>query len=280
MTNTLADAPARIPAPAPAPSHWPDGTVVHRVVYVTDRPADRRLIGELPPPLGRRAVALPPSDPQAPALELLSVPCDDPEPGEVIARAVEWAGAGAQTLTFQGAVLVWGTGRAGVVAPTGRLAALEAVLAEVAFYEAELHDAETRLGNLWPELEADAGPAFEFDDKSNRHVPRLAQRYSQLLGARARVSRLLPAVLTPHVYPPTLASQVSERLRERLRLRHRVEVLQDQLDVFERIYDACGQRASDHRLARKGHMLEMIIIVMLAAQLLLAAFEILTRAKG
>lgn len=280
MTDAPAAAPARIPAPAPAPSPWPDGTVVHRVVYVTDRAADRRLIGELPPPLHRRAVALPPTDPQAPALELLSVPCDDPDAGDLIARAVEWAGAGTQTLTFQGAVLVWGVGRAAAVAPAGRLHPLEAVLAEVAFYEAELRDAETRLGEAWPELEADAGPAFEFDDRSNRQVPRLAQRYTQLLGVRARISRLLPAVLTPHVYPPTLASQVSERLRERLRLRHRVEVLQDQLEVFERIYDACGQRASDHRLARKGHVLEMVIIIMLAAQLLLAAFEILTRAKG
>ena len=219
-----------------------------------------------------------------PAAELLSVPTDTPDDEDLAARAREWVtevnASGVQTITFQGAVLVWGTGRAAVVAPVGRLAPLEAVLAEVAHQEAELRAAEQRLNELWPELEADAGPAFEFDDRSVRHRPRLAERYAQVLGVRARVSRLLPAVLTPHVYPPTLASQVSERLRERLRLRHRVEVLQDQLDVFERVYDACGQRASDHRLSRKGHTLEMVIIVLLAAQTVLVMFELLTRARG
>lgn len=260
------------------PHHWPDGTATHRVVFVTDRPTDHRLIGELPPALNRRAVALPPAAKQLPDMELLSVPAGDPAGEELTARARAWVAeageAGVQTITFQGAVLVWGFGRAAVVAPVDRLPALEAVLAEVAHYEAELRAAETRLGDLWPELEADAGPAFEFDHRSARHRPRMAQRFAQLLGIRARVSRILPAVLTPHVYPPTLASQVSERLRERLRLRHRVEMLQEQLEVFERIYDTLGQRASDFRANRKGHVLEMIIIVLLAAQIVLYLFQL------
>ena len=90
---------------------------------------------------------------------------------------------------------------------------------------------------------------------------------------------MLPYVLTPHVYPPTLASQVSERLRDRLRQRHRVEMLQEQLEVFERIYDSLGQKATDHRASRKGHILEMVIIIMLAAQLVLSLFTILTAEK-
>ena len=280
--------PAAVPSRPPVGSDglfvWPSGSAAHAVAFVADHPPGLRLVCELPPPLHRRAVALPPGSDRLPELELLSIPSDAPEDGELIERAREWAAVngptGVQTLTFQGAVLVWGTGRAVAVAPAARLPALEAVLAEVAYQEGELRTAEGRLGELWPELEADAGPAFDFDEKSTRHRPRMAQRYAQLLGLRARVSRLLPAVLTPHVYPPTLASQVSERLRERLRLRHRVEVLQDQLDVFERVYDTLGQRASDHRLSRKGHALEMVIIVLLAAQTLLVLFELLTRNRG
>lgn len=262
------------------PAHWPEGTAIHPVAFVTERPADHRLIGELPPSLNRRAVALPPGVKQSPDLELLAIPCDRPEETDWCDRAREWVaatgGAGVQTLTFQGAVLVWGVGRAAVLAPAGRLPALEAVLAEVAHYEAELRRTETRLGELWPELEADAGPAFDFDDKAARQHTRLAERYGQLLGLRARLTRVLPHVLTPHVYPPTLASQVSERLRERLRMRHRVEMLQEQLEVFERVYDTLGQKATDYKMSRKGHILEMVIIVMLAAQLVLSLFSILT----
>lgn len=262
------------------PHHWPDGTAVHPVAFVANRPSEHKLIGELPASLNRRAVALPPGVKQTPQLELLSIPCDTPDETDWCDRAREWVAVGGatavQTLTFQGAVLVWGVGRAAVLAPANRLPALEAVLAEVAHYEAELRETESRLGELWPELEADAGPAFDFDDKAARQHDRLAKRYGQLLGLRARLTRVLPYVLTPHVYPPTLASQVSERLRERLRQRHRVEMLQEQLEVFERVYDTLGQKANDYKTARKGHILEMVIIVMLAAQLVLSLFAIMT----
>ena len=69
---------------------------------------------------------------------------------------------------------------------------------------------------------------------------------------------------------------MSHELRERLRQRHRVEMLQEQFEVFERIYDTVGQKATDYKANRKGHMLEMVIIVMLAAQLVLSLFSILT----
>ncbi len=262
---------------------WPAGTTVQQLAFVAERPADLRVVCELPAPLNRRAVALPLGTKQAAELELLSIPSDSPEDAELAARLREWVAAGATTaqmITFQGTLLFWGTGRAAVIAPAERLVALETVLAELAYYEGELHDVERQLGAAWPDLEADGGPAFEFDERSAKQRDRLAKRFRQLLGLRARLTRVLPFVLTPHVYPPTLASQVSERLRERLRMRHRVEMIQEQLEVFERIYDTCAQRASDYRANRKNHLLEMVIIVLLAAQTLLVLFEVLTHAKA
>ncbi len=238
---------------------------------------------ELPAPLNRRAVALTLGSTQAAELELLSVPSDSTEDADLTARLREWVSAGnpaAQVITFQGALLFWGTGRVAVVAAPSRLPPLEAVLAELAYYEGELADVERQLGEAWPDLEADGGPAFEFDERSAKQRDRLAKRFRQLLGLRARLTRIVPMLLTPHVYPPTLASQVSERLRERSRMSHRVEMIQEQLEVFERIYDTVSQRASDYRANRKGHLLEMVIIVFLAAQTLLVLFEILTNATA
>ena len=181
-------------------------------------------------------------------------------------------------MTFQGAQLFWGPKRAAVVAALGRLEPLEAVLAEHAYYELEMAEVERKLSAAWPELEADGGPAFEVDAKTAKQRQRLAERFRAILGLRARLTRVLPFVLTPHVYPPTLASQVGERIRERLRMRHRVEVLQDQLEVFERVYDSCSQRVTDYRASRTGHLLEMVIISFLAVQMLLTLFEIMTSA--
>lgn len=268
-------------APPNRAQPWPTGTTVQSLAYTSDRPAGGRVVCELPAALNRRAVALPVSAGE-PAVELLSIPSDATDDAALLAQLREWVtGPGgavnsAQMMTFQGAQLFWGPKRAAVVAPADRLPPLEAVLAEVAYYEGELVEVERVIATAWPELEADAGPAFEIDAKSIRQQARIAARFRQLLGLRARLTRVIPHVLAPHVYPPTLATQVSERLRERLRLRHRVEMLQEQLEVFERIYDACGHKVSEYKASRKGHLLEMIIIVFLAAQTLLVMFEILT----
>lgn len=268
--------------PARQPLHWPPGSVRLRIAYVADAPADRRVVAELPSPLNRRAIALPDGAGTTAELELLSIPAPEIEDPELIERVREWTAAGmptVQMMTFQGAQLFWGEGRAAVMAAPHRLAALEAVVVELAYYEAELVGVERAVAGFWPELEADGGPAFEMDERAHRHRARLARRFRELLGVRARLTRIIPFVHTPHVYPPTLASQVSERLRERTRMRHRAEVLQDQLEVFERIYDACGARAGEFTANRKNHLLEMVIIVLLAAQTLLVLFEILTRAR-
>jgi hypothetical protein len=276
-------------APAPAtpqsPPHtrpWPAGTAIHQIVYAADAVGTRRLIGELPAPLNRRAVALPTGTADRADFELLSVPADGTEDPDLVAQARQWSSPGgepAQLITFQSAQLIWGLGRAAVVAPAERLPGLETVLAELAYYDAELREVERQLGLFWTDLEADGGCAFVLDQRAARHTGRMARRFRELLVLRTRLTRVLPYVLTPHVYPPTLASQVSERLRERGRMRHRIEVLQEQLEVFERIYDACGQRTSDHAAARKGHLLEMVIVVILGAQTLLTLFDVLTRAR-
>jgi uncharacterized Rmd1/YagE family protein len=73
-----------------------------------------------------------------------------------------------------------------------------------------------------------------------------------------------------------LASQVAERFRERTRLLHRHEILGDQLEVFEKVYDSCGQRISDYVQSRTGHILECVIIVLLVLQILIWGFDILT----
>jgi hypothetical protein len=57
---------------------------------------------------------------------------------------------------------------------------------------------------------------------------------------------------------------------------HRHEFLGEQLEVFERVYEMCGQRSSDFKLARTGHMLEWTIILLLVAQLLLSGFDSIT----
>jgi uncharacterized Rmd1/YagE family protein len=81
------------------------------------------------------------------------------------------------------------------------------------------------------------------------------------------------------VYPPTLASQVGERLRERLRLQERLEASGGRLEAQERVFELCSQRLTEFSLARRGHTLEWIIIVFLAAQTVLWLLDLLGSAS-
>lgn len=176
-------------------------------------------------------------------------------------------------LTLYGAQIWWSPRRAVAVVPADRLAAVQAAIVEFAGFESELRQIENQLASQWSELEEDSPLAFEVAERDLTRRATLAARFRRLVQLRARAARLTPSIHRPHLHPPTLASQVGERLRERTRLAERLEVVEGQLELFERVYDQCAQRAGDFALARRGHLLEWVIIVLLAGQTLLALVE-------
>jgi hypothetical protein len=184
--------------------------------------------------------------------------------------------AAAQWMTFQGTQICWTPQRCAILGAPERLESLKRAVVEVYYFESELSRIERALGESWPAMEADIPLAFEFHENSLGKQKSLQQRFQQVAVLRARLARLGPFVYSPHLHPPTLASQIAERFRERTRMMHRHEFLGEQLEVFERVYEMCGQRSSDFKLARTGHMLEWTIILLLVAQLLLSGFDSIT----
>lgn len=269
------------------PAGLPPGADLLRVAFTADRPANGTVLFEFPAPVNRLAVLVgdaSAADTKPPAtgeLLILSVPTAGEEDAGLVHVVRAWADAAAppdrptQVVTLQGAQVVWAGGRAALLAPADRLADTRRALVEVAYYDAELHALERDLAGLWPDLEADTPLAFEFTERSFRGRRQLAERFRRVLSLRARLARITPHVLCPHVHPPTLANQLGERLRERARMAHRVEAVAGQIEVFERVYEACGQRASDFGLARTGHVLEWVIIVLLLTQTILFSVELL-----
>jgi hypothetical protein len=266
-------------------STLPAGAQFHRIAFAARPAAGETVIAELPPALGRRAVVIGTDPGAAPAcgeLLVLAVPATVDEDPDLLAEIRDWADpptAGAertgQLLTLQGAQVFWTPARLAVVASTDRLHAVRDAAIEVAYYDAELCAIETELATLWPELEADTPLAFAFAEQSVRLRRQLAERFRRVFTLRARLARITPLVLAPHAHPPTLATQLNERLRERVRMAHRVESLDQQLNVFERVYEGCGQKASEYMIARTGHTLEWVIIILLLAQTILVSIELL-----
>ncbi len=158
----------------------------------------------------------------------------------------------------------------GVIAGGGVRAVIE-----VAFYDGELRAIQRGLGEAWPQMEADMALAFEFAEADLPQRTALRERFGAVAQLRARLTRISQQVHTPHQHPPTLASQIGERFRDRARMESRYEFLDEQIEMFEGVYEQCGQRASDYVLARSGNILEWVIIILLVTQLLLSGFEML-----
>lgn len=269
----------------------PTDAVVQRIAFVAEPAGARPVVYEFPAPLRRRAVLLTEAEPSPDphrefTLLRMSPSASEPaaDAGHVAAEiAQKWVEAApvpgdmpSQFMIFQGAHICWSRHRCAVVAAPDRWDALRTAVAEVLFFELELADIERALGEQWPQLEADVPRAFESTDQSLAERKEMASRFQGVLLCRARLARIGPYVHLPHLHPPTLASQVAERFRERTRLAHRYEFLDEQLEVFEHVYEMCADRSSSHMHARSSNLLEWVIIVLLVAQLLLSGFELLT----
>lgn len=228
---------------------------------------------------------------EAPVLELLTAANDGMTESDALDALRKWVDAGQstgdarpQTLAVHGVQIVWAhllpnaggtrSARIGVAAPAERLPRVVPAILEFACLEEAVQTLEQTLAQAWPELEEDGPLAFDFDHRSERRRSVLARRFQQVLGIRAKWAQLQPPLHRPLVYPPTLASQVGERLRERVRLAERWESLGGQIEVFQNVYELCAQRAQDWRLAWKGHTLEVLIILLLLLQTVLLVFEL------
>ena len=273
----------------------PEGAVLQRIAF-TDKPlAGQEVLLSFLPPINHYAVILGNDaasiEGQKEVLTLLVIPISPSatdvqsqgSPNESLGQVQHWVEASegsnataAQWMTFQGTQICWTPHRCAILGAPERLESLRLAVVEVYYYESELRRIERALGESWPAMETDIPLAYEFHENSLGKQKSLQQRFQQVAMLRARLARLGPFVYSPHLHPPTLASQIAERFRERTRMMHRHEFLGEQLEVFEHVYEMCGQRSSDFKLARTGHMLEWTIILLLVAQLLLSAFESIT----
>lgn len=184
-------------------------------------------------------------------------------------------GIKATLISLHGIDVYWCAGRAAICAPGDRVEPVRKAIVEFALAERELRSTELAINASWKELENDVPTAYSYREKNIRDREALGKRFQKAVALQAKLSRIIPMIVQPSQYPPTLESQLHERLRERLRQEDRLEVAERQLDVFNRVYEMCSQRSSDFMLARSGHMLEWIIIFLLAIQTIMTIIEYL-----
>lgn len=271
----------------------PDGWSIEQIAYVRQPSVDSDVLFRFPASISVSAVRVDSNAATGEAAQtslgpmLLTIPMDAERTlsgtqVNLMETMQSWVDQGqppgvqaSHIMTFQGVQICWSISRIAILATSQRLPAIRNSLIEASYYETELCKVEAELGKNWPQLEADMPLAFEFNQQSIPKRKQLRDRFQQILQQQAHMARIGPYVHAPYMYPPTLASQIGERLRERTRMMHRHEFLDDQLEVFHTVYESCAQRSSDFMLARSGHTLEWIIIVILLMQTLFSVVEML-----
>lgn len=230
---------------------------------------------------------LPPGEP----LELATLPVATADQGDggngdeaahLASVAATWVAAAPATaavspvnVPLYGCHIVWAPGRAAAVGPVSRLAQLREALLEFAAREAELREAERRLAHLLAGTDFDAAATFVFAGQPADHGIVAAARYREAVAVSSRLAGLSAAVHAPPVHPPTLASQLGERLRDRTRLAERHGQAVEKAELVERVAEACGQRAVEFVIGRRQLALEWAIVALLVAQTALLLVDLL-----
>ena len=181
------------------------------------------------------------------------------------------------SVPLYGCHVTWAPGRAAVIGSPSKLDMLVTAVVDFSGREAELRQLEERCGQFLESLDGDALYAFAVDDRGLDHREALAARFRETVAVRGRLALLAPAVHAPPLHPPTLASQLGERLRDRTRLAERHEFAVDRAELAERLYEACGQRIAEFGIARRQLGLEWAIVVLLVIQTALLIVDLLTR---
>jgi hypothetical protein len=170
---------------------------------------------------------------------------------------------------YRGVELIWRPDRALLQCDSEQAEFLLAALIEFTHYECELRRIEGEIANTWVELEQDKELAFEVTPADLQRSQAVGARMNRVLQRRMRLARIEPHLYQPEAGLPAASQKLGEELREKARIESRLETVDGQLEVFEDIYEMSGQRMGEYRAAQKEHILEWVIIVLLAAELLL-----------
>ncbi|XZE53733.1 hypothetical protein SH139x_005500 [Planctomycetaceae bacterium SH139] len=246
--------------------------------------ASNRVSFQLRPPLAVQVQELDASLSAQPAEVVMKVMAvESPVPETILVAAQAWlvddqaAVKMIRNMQLQGCTILQSDARLVIFTLTeDRIVPLMEAMLEAFFLEREVGRLESELAANWSRWEDDIPLSFQFGERHLGARAQLLENHNAVRIFRSRLERLSSAIHAPHVYPPTYASQASERYRERAQLAHRHEVLSEQLQSFTELYDSCAQRTSDYMIARTGHQLEWAIIILLVIQVVFSTFDILT----
>ena len=179
------------------------------------------------------------------------------------------------TITVKKAALTvsWRPGRA-VVQGTAHDSAqncksLMPGLIEFGFYEAQLRKLEAAVLPFEATSDADVSHAYEMTTRHEKHWDRLYRTMEQLYRLRLQFARLEARLVHPSPALPMESRRLIDRLVEKAGIEERLEAVSNRLETCEDLYEGAVDRITDFKAYRRGNLLEIIIVVLLAVETVL-----------
>ncbi|MEI6233132.1 MAG: hypothetical protein WCT04_08770 [Planctomycetota bacterium] len=208
-------------------------------------------------------------------------------PAADISRAETWidpngasAPAASERINLPGGWARVKLGRAVVCLPNTDWIGAITALADFAFHDVELRKLEREIATDWPRAEADLPLANDVTPDDLKRLGDIGAMTRLVWMRRIRLSKLERPLAKCQVPLPQSAKRLAARLRSRFDIDDRTETLDGQIEVYEYIYEMANQRMGEYGNFRKEFLLEILIVVLLAAELTVMLLEYYRNTMG
>jgi hypothetical protein len=202
-------------------------------------------------------------------------------PGEPSSEWQEWLANSAShgegrsaEAAIHGGRLRWRGHRALFTGPKERLNDALAGFAYFAFYEKEIERLERDVNANWETAQRDLELTHKLEPSALRRWQDVEKMTEWVLLSRIAFARLRPCLERPSGQLPAYARDVVSELGDRERIAERLETLDDDIEVFEGIYELANDRISEFSYFLREYRAEVWIIGLLVAEALLLVVDI------
>jgi hypothetical protein len=183
-------------------------------------------------------------------------------------QAETWmqAGAGSNTVVRQsvdGGWVLYCPGRAVICAPENVAHDLQVAMTDVQFHDGQLRKLEAEVAKDWPVAVNHIPLAHHADLGRSNGLKTLT---TDTLSRRFRCARIEWPLLVPTGPMTDAARKLAAKLRDSLDVEDRLETLDGQIEVYEDLCEVANQRLSDYSHFFREMIVEILIVVLLAAE--------------
>lgn len=164
--------------------------------------------------------------------------------------------------------VLWRPNRAVIIAAVDRFDTLLPALLQFSFYECCLRKMEREMDHSWAQAETDTPLIHQVGGDDLQRWPDVNRMSVLAKHSRIRYARLEPRLEKAPVSLPLFGQRLFHELSVQLDVVHRLQTLDDQIEVLEDLYESATDRLSEYRYFFWECRLEIVIIIVLVMDML------------